>query len=181
MPRRRIPDTERPSYETVVGLLKYSKATGILLWRVARNRMAAGAVAGNLDSSGHRQVKICGRRYMAHILIWFIVTGEWPENDVDHRNRKPDDNRWINLRGATMSQNKANSVYPNTCGLKGAYPHFLRDGRPSGKFSSRITINGKNKYLGLFDSAKLASAAHAAAAREAFGEFARSEAVHRAS
>jgi hypothetical protein len=42
-----------------------------------------------------------------------------------------------------------------------------------GKFAARIRVDGVERHLGTFATAEEASAAYAAAAREAWGEFAR--------
>ena len=49
------------------------------------------------------------------------MTGNFPENFIDHINHIPYDNRWSNLRAATNSQNQANAKKPinNKSGYKG--------------------------------------------------------------
>jgi hypothetical protein len=102
-----------------------------------------------------------------HRLIWAWVTGEWPgeETVIDHRNRDGLDNRWSNLRAATYQQNEANSRAKNKSGhrLKGAHLHKC------GKWVSRIMVNYKEHYLGLYDTAEEASAVYYKAARKLFG------------
>ena len=51
-------------------------------------------------------------------------------------------------------------------GLKGVYPRVNR-------FESRIKVDGKCRYLGLFLTAEAAALAYDAAAREVFGDYAR--------
>ena len=53
------------------------------------------------------------------MFLW--VTGEWPEAEIDHKNRDKSDNRWANLREARRPENIANSVVraDSKIGLKG--------------------------------------------------------------
>ncbi len=89
---------------------------------------------------------------------------------VDHISGNGLDNRRGNLRLATNAQNVRNSALSksNTSGYKGV--HWHRGGR---RWLAQITADGRNKYLGLFDSPVEAHAAYCAAAKELHGEFAR--------
>lgn len=94
------------------------------------------------------------------------MTGEWPKHHVDHANGDRDDNRWVNLREATWSENKWNSKTPrnNTTGVKGV-------SRLKGRFRARVMVHGDYKFLGYFDTIEEAANARFAAAEEAHGEF----------
>jgi hypothetical protein len=96
------------------------------------------------------------------------MTGEWPENEIDHRNREKDDNRWSNLRPANRSQNCANEKMNcrNLSGLKGVSVE-------RGRYRAKIVINGKIHRLGSHRTPEDAHAAYAVKAVELFGEFAR--------
>jgi hypothetical protein len=86
---------------------------------------------------------------------------------VDHVNGNTLDNRRENLRSATRSQNAANSRH-----WLGKPTRGIRE-LPSGRFGAYITIQGRQKHLGVFDSKEQAAEARDAAAKAAFGEFAR--------
>lgn len=161
----------RPTASLVRELLEYDPATGVLRWRVFRGGSAcAGSVAGTLDSHGHRQLRVEGRLYMAHQIIWLHVTGEWPEHVIDHRDNDRDNNRFGNFRPATGAVNARNRLLNknSTSGLKGA--HFEKK---AGRWRGQIRVNGKAKFLGYFDDAAGAHAAYVAASREFHGEFGR--------
>ena len=90
------------------------------------------------------------------------------EKDVDHRDRNPLNNRRLNLRLATRSQNLANtrsrsgsSRYKGVC--------FSRREQ---KFRAYIVVNYKQIHLGYFDSDLDAARVYNEAAREHFGAFA---------
>lgn len=121
-------------------------------------------------SGGYIKIKVDGIQYPAHRLAWLYMTGEWPRHDIDHRDMNRVNNRFANLRDATRSQNKANqrAYVGSATGLKGTYR--IAEGR----FRSIITIDGKRQHLGYFAIAEEANAAYLIAARQGFGEFARS-------
>lgn len=160
-----------PSKAEINALLLYNPDTGIFTWKVSPNsNVPAGRVAGTKRGAGYWAIRMNGGAYQAHRLAWVVMTGEPPSHDIDHINGIRDDNRWANLRSATMSQNCANSTKQrNNCtGYKGVSTLTHSPNR----WQAQIHINGKNNYLGIFTSPELAHEAYMKAAREAHGEFA---------
>lgn len=150
-------------------LLSYDPETGQFTWVARRQRVRVGQVAGTKNKYGYLQIGIDGRKYALHRLAWLWVTGEWPPKEIDHINRDSTDNRFANLRLATSSQNNCNQSMrgDNTSGVKG-----VSWNKKSGKWHSRIVVNGKYRHLGLFSDLKDAASAYEVAAQQAFGEFA---------
>lgn len=122
-------------------------------------------------STASKRPSICidGHHYRAHRLAFLWMTGRWPRNQLDHKNLNSSDNRWLNLREATPSQNSANCNTKNSFGYKGVF----YEPRGRRKYVARISIKSQTKYLGAFTTPHAAHAAYVAAARESFGEFAR--------
>ena len=150
-------------------ILDYDPDTGVFRWREHFKLNYVGAVAGCSMSSGYRRLGIAGKRYYEHRLAWLYTYGIWPTNQIDHINNVKDDNRICNLREATVSQNHANkSKYKGEL-LKGVKKH------PHGKFSARISINNKEKYLGIYDTEEQAHAAYCEAAQQEFGAYHRAK------
>ena len=150
-------------------LLGYEQDTGFLYWKKDRSRRAkAGDMAGWLDNDGYILVSIAGRRCKAHRVVWLLMTGAWPESDIDHINGARSDNRFANLRTASKAENAANrrTHSNNLLGLKGV----CRIGK---KYQARIKVRGRNKSLGVFDTPEEASSAYHSAAVKIYGEFAR--------
>lgn len=151
--------------EIVRLLLNYDPETGVFTWRVRRNQhVAAGDVAGHVCASrGYRFINVCQHLVLAHRLAVFYVTGKWPENDVDHRKGKRDDNRLGELRHATRAENMVNLQGPhrdNKVGLLGVAPC-------NGRFAAYIRLQRKNRYLGTFDTPEEAHQAYLTAKRTA--------------
>lgn len=82
-----------------------------------------------------------------------------PGTVVDHVNRNRLDNRRSNLRRATVGQNNANGRdRPRRSPHRGVYWHS-----GAGRWVAQISVEGKNRHLGLFDSDAAAAAAYEAA------------------
>ena len=90
-------------------------------------------------SKGYLRIKIDGHSYLAHRLAWLWMTGEWPDDEVDHRNRIKTDNRWSNYRPATRLVNCNNRSLSknNSSGTNGVGWH-----KNSGKW--RVRLRGKS-------------------------------------
>lgn len=149
--------------ERVRELLSYDPATGILTWRVHRGGKAKkGERAGSPDRKGARQISFGGRVLREHRLIWLYMTGRWPDPEVDHGNGNSEDNRWKNLREATSRFNKENrrrANKNNSTGLLGVSEY-------DDKFRARITVGGREIWLGRFDTASAAHQAYVEAKRK---------------
>lgn len=91
-------------------LLYYDPDTGVWLWEnpLPRSKMKSGDMAGRRMDSGRWQLRIASGYYYGSRLAWLYMTGEWPKDQIDHINRDKGDDRWINLREATQSQNSYN-------------------------------------------------------------------------
>lgn len=55
-------------------------------------------------SGRYLRVTVDGVILAQHRVIWCMVTGSWPEDEVDHIDRDTRNNRWSNLRAATVQQ-----------------------------------------------------------------------------
>ncbi len=153
-----LTDTTKDEWAQLHVLLEYFPRTGVFIWRVAPRRgIRAGSRAGSrVKRDGYRYIGIKGKIYLEHRLAWKYVTGDWPAHEVDHRNRKRDDNRWKNLREATDIQQRQNQSLGknNKTGFLGVRLHRC------GKYEANIGVGNISKYLGLFDTAEAASRAY---------------------
>lgn len=154
-------------------LVCYDPSTGLFVAKIDthKGRWKAGRKVGNLQSMGYLAISIEGKTYLAHRLAWLYMTGKWPKHLIDHKDRDKRNNRWENLREATVSLNQANRKVGNQSrtGTKG-----VSRCKATGKFRADITVNRKRKNLGRYNSVEEAQAAYLAAATDHFGEFARS-------
>jgi len=150
-------------------LFEYDAASGRLTRLRSNNQHPVGSRAGDRMPSGYRRVKIDGISIQEHRVIWALVYGVWPDGLIDHINGVRDDNRLINLRIATPSQNKTNETIrrDNNLGVKGVRLH------ESGKYHARIYYDHHHHSLGLFNTMEEAAMAYKIAAEKHFGEFSR--------
>lgn len=141
---------------------------GTFTRRVSRGNTKRGSVAGHIGDDGYLMIRIDGKLYRAHRLVFLTMTGEFPPTDVDHINGIRTDNRWSNLRLATRSQNLRNKSIQsnNTSGALGVSWDKRRK-----KWEYRIKAEGV-QHIGVFAEFEDAVAARKAAEIKYFGEFA---------
>ena len=170
MPRG-IKDTNSPDISAVElrKLLHYDPKTGAFTWRQRRNGVKPDRSAGFVGSHGYVSIHIGKKGYQAHRLAWLYLTGTFPARQIDHRDLDRTNNRWDNLREAEPFQNCANRRVraDSSTGIKGI--------RAKGnKWRAFLSIKGKKRGLGYFDTPEEAHQAYIAAARQAHEQFARS-------
>lgn len=190
---KRAPNKPLPSQEYLLSVLSYDPETGVLRWKrrietsrsdIAFNCKAGGKVAGTIceTNNGVKHItvgmKLDGKLkfFLAHRLIWKLMTDVDPVRTIDHEDLDGLNNRWLNLREATHGENKWNgTIYKNNkSGFKGVcfvksspnkpwvafyYPRNARPGRP--------------ERLGAFTTPEEASKAWLTRAEAERGEFVR--------
>ena len=154
-------------------VLEYNPDTGVFIWLKSNGpRAKVGNVAGWNINEEYIQISIYGKKYRAHRLAFLYMTGEWPKELVDHINQVKDDNRYINLREATVSQNNINSKKQknNKSGYRGVYWDNKNQ-----IWRVQIKYKSKHKYLGRYTDIKEAAEVYKKAALELYGKFAETQ------
>ena len=151
-------------------LMTYDPDTGEFRWRRGRFGAKAGKRAGHTDVRGYVTLRLDYKKYYAHRMAWLYMTGEHPI-DIDHANMDKSDNRFVNLRTATRSQNMVNTRRrsDSKTGFKGVSQ------LPGGRFRAVLSIDGRPCHLGTFATAEEASAFRTKEAERLYGEFYRPE------
>jgi len=103
-------------------LIEYNGLTGEF------KRVSDGAPAGSVNGDGRLWIRVDCKRYLAHRLAWLYMTGDWPADQIDHRDMDRSNNAFSNLRECSYSQNKMNTNAQgnNKLGLKNI--HQIRNG-----------------------------------------------------
>lgn len=124
------------------------------------SRNAGQEAIASVTTFGYKTGRINDRLFYAHRIVWAMLTGSWPANEIDHINGNPSDNRIENLRDVSHKQNLRNQSTRknNTSGDLG-----VRFYRPRKKWAASITVDGKTIHLGYFAEKEQAIAARLAA------------------
>jgi len=106
-----------------------------------------------------------------HVLLLNPPRGFW----CDHINGDGLDNRRLNLRVVTPSQNALNRHVSRSSlsGFKGVRPQFDSRNKKQYGWTAWISDGGKRRYVGHAATAELAARMYDEAARKLYGEFAR--------
>lgn len=158
------------SAEVVRTRFTYDCENGKLFWRTKPcARIEAGAEAGGW-SKGYRVVRLNGRVWPIHHLIWLLETGSLPEDCIDHINMDRSDNRIGNLRQATRGMNTMNTGARATAKIKAKGVCF---NKRLGKYVAQISKDKVVYHIGVYPRVDEASHAYNKAAIQLHGEFAR--------
>lgn len=155
--------------------LRYEPDTGKLFWLPrprshfktdksfrSWNARYPGSEAFTATSHGYKLGSINGANYRAHRVIWCMVYGSDPTEEIDHINGDKADNRLINLRAVTTLENMRNLRRPsdNKSGVIGVNWDTEKE-----KWHASITVEGRQIFLGYFGDLGLAAAARQGAER----------------
>ncbi len=152
--------------------IRYDPLTGDLFWRTGLR--AGRKVALHIRGKGYLGFRISlrpkerERNFRAHRVAFALMTGRWPQDQTDHKNRNKTDNRWDNLREANNSQNNVNRALQrnNTSGFCGV------DLVDNNRWRARLKVDGKRYTLGQFATREEAASVHDGWSEIFFGEFA---------
>lgn len=160
-------------------LFSYNPETGILVRKIkTSNRTPVGTIAGSRKenhkgkpySRNYLQTRVLGKIQYVHRIIYVMMTGENVPfgKEIDHINGDGTDNRWVNLRLATKSQNMGN----RTSNRK-----RIRDLPKGVNYHKRDRLYGAKlagRNLGYFKKIEDAKRAYDEYSEQYYGEFHRS-------
>jgi hypothetical protein len=171
--RDNIKRKKLPSQEELKELFTLDSDTGALAWNPRRDRMGRNigrlnSKCGHITDRGYILIGVKDKQYYAHRIIWKMLYNEEP-HELDHIDGCKSNNNPNNLRVATHSQNVRNSRRRAAKTL----PKGVRKHLSSGKYESRIRVDGKAIYLGLHPTAEEAHTAYCMAADKHHQNFAK--------
>jgi hypothetical protein len=125
----------------------YDQETGILYRRFKKGTKQVGCK----NNDGYLVVQFKYQYYAVHRLIWLLITGQNPKHEIDHINGVRDDNRSVNLRSVTRTQNMRNRSVnaSSSSGVMGVYWY-----KNLNKWQSKIKVNKRTIHLGYFTDIK---------------------------
>lgn len=151
--------------ELLKELLHYDPETGVFTWKERDikyfrslascktwNSRFANKVAGSrriCGSSGKEyiDIHIIYRLYASHRLAYLYMTGNFPEDQIDHDDGNGTNNVFSNLSPITGPENQKNMRLKenNTSGFNG-----VTWCKRTGKWQAYVTVNREYKFLGRF-------------------------------
>jgi hypothetical protein len=141
-----------------------------------RNKKTGRVLKASPQNMGYSQVSLYIEGQVKRLLVSRLVALGFVDNDnpdykvyVDHKNGDKTDNRAVNLRWCTPSQNTMNrkKKRDSLSRFKGVTFHTKAN-----KWVASISNDGVQTHLGCFDDEEEAAEAYIDAAREYHGEFA---------
>ena len=114
------------------------------------------------SSNGYCLVGFNGRKVAYHRIIWILLNGDIPAGmQIDHIDGNRINNDIDNLRLVSHRENGQNRVEHRNGRLVGCT--YCKRGH---KWGAQIRVNGKNKFLGYFDTEQEAHEAYLKALTE---------------
>lgn len=138
-----------PSQDRLLELFTYDAETGQLAWADdfgAGGKRRKGRPAGFLAPNGYIRVKVDGKPYLAHRVIWKMLHGIDAPDTIDHINRDRADNRLANLRTAAHVDNvRSRSIYSKHSNTGYLGVCYLA---AAGRYVATLWHQGTTYYLG---------------------------------
>ena len=130
----------------------YEYKTKPHIWKEIKGRKSKGYLAIDLClTSGQRPFKVHRLVYLAYNPD-FDIWDSGKENIIDHRDGSPSNNKIENLQNITQQQNNFNRHTAKGYSFN----------KKSGKYEARIQVDGKNNYIGSYDTPEKARNAYLA-------------------
>jgi len=110
-------------------------------------------IVNNVRVGGYSYVRIKGKKYPTHRVIFLMHHGFLPEQ-VDHIDTNRQNNKIENLRAATNAQNCRNRrrKITNSSGVKNVSWH-----KPLKKWRIQICVDARIKHIGYFEDLEIAN------------------------
>ena len=134
--------------ELAIKFFNYDEESGLLSWKRHRSKNKIDTPIGSISDTGCVRIKIGGKNYAIHRLIWLMKTGKFPDQ-VGHIDHNRSNNAWDNLREVDYTgraRNMRKSVR-NTSGVVG-----VSFDTNANKWRASIGSKGTLKFIGLFDT-----------------------------
>lgn len=119
--------TDKELYDICHERYLYDPDTGVVTyktWFKGLKKSQVGTPVGSRSVKGYLDVKIFGKSYRLHRIIWLMVTGSFPEGVIDHDNLVKDDNRWLNLKDTSQRLNTLNKLTKNKFNVVKSGPRY---------------------------------------------------------
>lgn len=139
------------NYSRAKELFNYDPDTGKLYWKKSTsNRVHAGTEAGNVFGTRikYMQTSVDGVKMLVHRIAWLLMTGKMPKFEIGHEDGDGLNNKWMNLKDVTSSENNQNlsKRSDNSSGFTGVARHST-----STKWVAQAQLKGKYIYGGMFE------------------------------
>lgn len=139
--------------------------SGLSWIKAPTGSVRVGSHAGSFNTGGYIQVRLKGKLYLAHRIVYYLQNEIDPGNHlIDHKESK--DNNF-EIRLASHSQNCAYAKKRSNCTSK--YKGVMWD---RNKWKARLRTQGKEFNLGRYENEEDAAKAYDIKALEVWGEFA---------
>jgi hypothetical protein len=155
--------TTELTQERLKEVLNYNHCTGEFS---PRNGVHRGRSIGSLDQ-GYIRITVDNRAYRAHRLAFLYMMGSFPEGLIDHKNGLRSDNKWLNLRECTHTQNRLNVKRQKKTGYKNV--HWDKKTKC---WLVKLQKNKRVEYFGYYKDEELAGLVAQEARNKYHGEFA---------
>lgn len=149
-------------------LLHYDSITGLFTHIEVRRNNNLNKPVGSINSKGYTVIKLEGMSYSGHRLAWLYMTGQWPKDEVDHKDTVKHNNIWENLREANRYQNMQNRGVKQDSKTKVKGVKLT----PDNTYIATIKFHNNIIHLGTFKTIDEAKASYINAANFYHGKFA---------